>query len=74
MACLIFAGVGIFFQILAITNSMTFKRKQLDEHSMESAKNHSQARKNAEKFGDAEQLKRLQMKLEEKKTTFIESE
>lgn len=50
-------------QLLAITKSFTFKRKQLDYSSAVYQENHERVRINAEKLGNAEQIERLKLRL-----------
>ncbi|CAO1301406.1 unnamed protein product [Diamesa serratosioi] len=63
VACLIFCGFGISIQVLAISQSATFKREQLDRTSAESSSNLERARLEAEKYGNAEQLQRMKSRL-----------
>ncbi|XP_055697879.1 dnaJ-like protein 60 [Phlebotomus papatasi] len=63
--CLIFAGIGVALQILAIRSSMTFKREKLDLQSTETSHQHAQVKDDASKYGNELQLKRLRDKLKE---------
>lgn len=63
MACIIFAGIGVTIQAIAIRHSITFKREQLDRTSAESSSIHEQVRLDAIKYGNAEQLERLKLRL-----------
>ncbi|CAO1373024.1 unnamed protein product [Diamesa hyperborea] len=64
LACMIFCGFGISIQVLAIRQSVTFKREQLDRTSAESSTNHERVRLEAEKYGNAEQLQRMKSRLQ----------
>lgn len=62
-ACIIFCAFGVMIQIVAITNSMTFKREQLDKFSAINSSKHEKAREAAMKYGNTEQLDRLKVRM-----------
>lgn len=57
--CAIWAVIGIVFQVYLIRESLTFRRKKLDEKTKEAGANHAIARANAKKYGDEAQIERL---------------
>ncbi len=63
LGCLIFATVGVIIQALAIKNSMTFKREELDISSKENSETHEKVRNEAAQNGNAEQLERMKGRL-----------
>lgn len=64
--CALLAVVGTLFQIFLVRESLSFRRKTLDEKSREAGANHGQARENAIKYGNEGQLERLRERLEKK--------
>lgn len=54
-----FAGIGIGIGFLSVRKSFELNRSQLDEKSREAAEHHAVVRRNAQKFGNDEQLKRM---------------
>ncbi|XP_059609995.1 dnaJ-like protein 60 isoform X2 [Phlebotomus argentipes] len=63
LLCAIFTGIGVTLQVLAIRSSMTFKRENLDLQSEECARQHAQAKADANKYGNDLQIKRLMEKM-----------
>ncbi|GAB0096543.1 DnaJ-like protein 60 [Sergentomyia squamirostris] len=61
--CLVFCGIGVALQFLAIRSSLTFKREKLDIQSTEAGRYHAQAKENATKYGNEIQLKHLKDKI-----------
>uniref|UniRef100_A0A1B0CR54 Putative molecular chaperone dnaj superfamily protein n=1 Tax=Lutzomyia longipalpis TaxID=7200 RepID=A0A1B0CR54_LUTLO len=61
--CLIFAGIGVALQIVAIRSSLTFKRDKLDLQSTEAGQQHAQVKDDASRYGNEFQLERLKEKL-----------
>lgn len=66
LLCAIWALIGIIVQVSLIRESLTFRRKTLDDKSKEAGANHATARANAVKYGNEVQLERLMEKLERK--------
>lgn len=63
MACLMFCAFGIMIQTVAISRSVTFKREQLDKSSAIYNSNHEKVQRDAEKYGNAAQLERVNQRL-----------
>ncbi|XP_044727884.1 dnaJ-like protein 60 isoform X2 [Chrysoperla carnea] len=70
MICLLFTSLGVGLQILAIRESFTFQRKQLDQKSLENAQILSSVRARANDGNDI-QLERLRRKAEAEQRIYI---
>lgn len=66
MLCAIFAVVGVIFQVFLIRESLTFRRKKLDEKTKEAGALHAIARANATKYGTEGQIERLREIMQKK--------
>lgn len=64
--CAIFAVVGVVFQVFLVRESLTFRRKKLDEKTKEAGANHAIARANAMKYGNEAQIERLRAVMDKK--------
>ncbi|XP_055596066.1 dnaJ-like protein 60 [Uranotaenia lowii] len=63
ICCGVFMVIGVIVQVIAINNSFTFKRQQLDEASRKSALAHAEARAEAESLGNEGQIAKMKAKL-----------
>lgn len=66
LLCAIFALVGLLFQIFLVRESLTFRRKKLDEKTKEAGALHAIARANAIKYGTEGQIERLREIMDKK--------
>lgn len=66
LLCAIFAVVGVLFQVFLIRESLTFRRKKMDEKTKEAGALHAIALANATKYGNKGQIERLREIMEKK--------
>jgi curved DNA-binding protein CbpA len=63
MACVAFCALGIVIQTIAISRTNAFRREIMKERSAIYSDNLRKAREDADKYGNAEQLQRLKLRL-----------
>ncbi|CRK93823.1 CLUMA_CG007350, isoform A [Clunio marinus] len=63
MACAIFCAFGVLVQVLAISNSMTFRREQLDRTSAAYSKQHEELRNKVKTMQQTEHIENMEKRL-----------